>query len=113
LFPYSAKKRYTRFLSKCGIRKWALSALSPLRFWGSSRRFVCYGTIPIAASFAGIDTEPRSGEGSPLAKGMAEDAVVIQPMIAAFCMTPILLNPHLLFYSAALGVPALVIRFVN
>jgi uncharacterized membrane protein YraQ (UPF0718 family) len=50
-----------------------------------------YGTIPIAASFA--------------EKGMAED------WIAAFCMSSILLNPQLLFYSAALGVPALVIRF--
>jgi uncharacterized membrane protein YraQ (UPF0718 family) len=52
-----------------------------------------YGTIPIAASFA--------------EKDMAED------WIAAFCMSSILLNPQLLFYSAALGVPALVIRFVS
>ena len=52
-----------------------------------------YGTIPIAASFA--------------AKGMAED------WIAAFVMSSILLNPQLLFYSAALGVPALLIRFVS
>jgi uncharacterized membrane protein YraQ (UPF0718 family) len=52
-----------------------------------------YGTIPIAASFA--------------EKGMAED------WIAAFCMSSILLNPQLLFYSAALGVPALVIRFAS
>jgi uncharacterized membrane protein YraQ (UPF0718 family) len=50
-----------------------------------------YGTIPIAASFA--------------AQGMAED------WIAAFVMSSILLNPQLLFYSAALGVPALLIRF--
>jgi uncharacterized membrane protein YraQ (UPF0718 family) len=52
-----------------------------------------YGTIPLAASFAG--------------KGMAED------WTAAFCMSSILLNPQLLFYSAALGVPALIIRFVS
>jgi uncharacterized membrane protein YraQ (UPF0718 family) len=50
-----------------------------------------YGTIPIAASF--------------VEKGMAED------WIAAFVMSSILLNPQLLFYSAALGMPALVIRF--
>jgi uncharacterized membrane protein YraQ (UPF0718 family) len=52
-----------------------------------------YGTIPIAASFA--------------QKGMAED------WIAAFCMSSILLNPQLLFYSAALGPVALVIRFIG
>ena len=52
-----------------------------------------YGTIPIAASFA--------------AQGMTED------WIAAFMMSSILLNPQLLFYSAALGVPALLIRFVS
>jgi uncharacterized membrane protein YraQ (UPF0718 family) len=50
-----------------------------------------YGTIPIAASFA--------------EKGMSED------WIAAFVMGSVLLNPQLLFYSAALGIPALVIRF--
>jgi uncharacterized membrane protein YraQ (UPF0718 family) len=52
-----------------------------------------YGTIPIAASFA--------------EKGMEED------WIAAFCMSSILLNPQLLFYSAALGPVALVIRFAS
>jgi uncharacterized membrane protein YraQ (UPF0718 family) len=52
-----------------------------------------YGTIPIAASFAD--------------KGMEED------WIAAFMMSSILLNPQLLFYSAALGPTALVIRFVS
>jgi len=51
-----------------------------------------YGTIPIAASFA--------------EKGMEED------WLAAFMMSSILLNPQLLFYSAALGADALVIRFV-
>jgi uncharacterized membrane protein YraQ (UPF0718 family) len=38
---------------------------------------------------------------------MAED------WIAAFCMSSILLNPQLLFYSAALGPVALIIRFVS
>jgi uncharacterized membrane protein YraQ (UPF0718 family) len=52
-----------------------------------------YGTIPIAASFA--------------EKGMEED------WIAAFMMSSILLNPQLLFYSAALGPAALVIRFAG
>lgn len=52
-----------------------------------------YGTIPIAASF------------SP--KGMRDD------LLAAFMMSSILLNPQLLIYSAALGVPALLIRLVS
>ena len=52
-----------------------------------------YGTIPIAASFS------RSG--------MKDD------WLAAFMMSSILLNPQLLIYSAALGVPALLIRLVS
>jgi uncharacterized membrane protein YraQ (UPF0718 family) len=50
-----------------------------------------YGTIPIAASFA--------------EKGMEDD------WLTAFMMSSILLNPQLLFYSAALGPTAMVIRF--
>jgi uncharacterized membrane protein YraQ (UPF0718 family) len=52
-----------------------------------------YGTIPISASFA--------------EKGMEED------WLASFMMSSILLNPQLLFYSAALGKTALIIRFVS
>jgi uncharacterized membrane protein YraQ (UPF0718 family) len=52
-----------------------------------------YGTIPIAASFA--------------EQGVEDD------WLAAFMMSSILLNPQLLVYSAALGVPALIIRFVS
>jgi uncharacterized membrane protein YraQ (UPF0718 family) len=65
----------------------------PASLLGIASPLCMYGTIPIAASFA--------------EKGMAED------WIAAFCMSSILLNPQLLFYSAALGIPALVIRFVS
>jgi uncharacterized membrane protein YraQ (UPF0718 family) len=65
----------------------------PASLLGISSPLCMYGTIPIAVSFA--------------EKGMAED------WIAAFCMSSILLNPQLLFYSAALGVPVLVIRFVS
>jgi uncharacterized membrane protein YraQ (UPF0718 family) len=63
----------------------------PASLLGIASPLCMYGTIPIAASFA--------------QKGMAED------WIAAFVMSSILLNPQLLSYSAALGVPALVIRF--
>jgi uncharacterized membrane protein YraQ (UPF0718 family) len=52
-----------------------------------------YGTIPIAASFS--------------EKGVEDD------WLAAFMMSSILLNPQLLFYSAALGPAALIIRFVS
>jgi uncharacterized membrane protein YraQ (UPF0718 family) len=65
----------------------------PASLLGIASPLCMYGTIPIAASFA--------------EKGMAEE------WIAAFVMSSILLNPQLLFYSAALGIPALVIRFVS
>jgi uncharacterized membrane protein YraQ (UPF0718 family) len=65
----------------------------PASLLGIASPLCMYGTIPIAASFA--------------EKGMAED------WIAAFCMSSILLNPQLLFYSAALGPAALVIRFTS
>ena len=52
-----------------------------------------FGTIPISATFA--------------EKGMRED------WLAAFMMSSILLNPQVLFYSAALGNAVLVIRFMS
>jgi len=64
----------------------------PASLLGIASPLCMYGTIPIAASFA--------------EKGMAEE------WIAAFVMSSILLNPQLLFYSAALGRAALIIRFV-
>jgi uncharacterized membrane protein YraQ (UPF0718 family) len=73
--------------------KMGVFGVVPASLLGIASPLCMYGTIPIAASFA--------------EKGMAED------WIAAFCMSSILLNPQLLFYSAALGVPALVIRFVS
>jgi uncharacterized membrane protein YraQ (UPF0718 family) len=65
----------------------------PASLIGIASPLCMYGTIPIAASFA--------------EKGMEED------WLAAFMMSSILLNPQLLFYSAALGRAALVIRFVS
>jgi uncharacterized membrane protein YraQ (UPF0718 family) len=72
--------------------------LIPASLLGIASPLCMYGTIPIAASFA---------EGDQRSPGMEED------WIAAFCMASILLNPQLLFYSAALGPLALVIRFVS
>jgi len=70
-----------------------LFGIVPASLIGITSPLCMYGTIPIAASFAG--------------KGMEED------WLAAFMMSSILLNPQLLFYSAALGNTALVIRFVS
>jgi uncharacterized membrane protein YraQ (UPF0718 family) len=69
-----------------------LLGIIPASLIGIASPLCMYGTIPIAASFA--------------EKGMEED------WLAAFMMSSILLNPQLLFYSAALGKAALIIRFV-
>ena len=69
-----------------------LFGIIPASLLGIASPLCMYGTIPIAASFA--------------EKGMAEE------WIAAFVMCSILLNPQLLFYSAALGLSMLIIRFV-
>ena len=70
-----------------------LLGIIPASLLGIASPLCMYGTIPIAASFA--------------EKGMEED------WLAAFMMSSILLNPQLLFYSAALGKAALLIRFVS
>jgi uncharacterized membrane protein YraQ (UPF0718 family) len=74
-------------------RKLGVLGLIPASFIGIASPLCMYGTIPIAASFA--------------AKGVEED------WLAAFMMSSILLNPQLLFYSAALGPAVLLIRFVS
>jgi uncharacterized membrane protein YraQ (UPF0718 family) len=73
--------------------KLGVLGIVPASLLGIASPLCMYGTIPIAASFA--------------AKGMEED------WLAAFMMSSILLNPQLLFYSAALGLSALVIRFAS
>ena len=72
-------------------KKLGIMGVVPASLLGIASPLCMYGTIPIAASFA--------------EKGMEED------WLAAFMMGSVLLNPQLLFYSAALGVPALIIRF--
>jgi uncharacterized membrane protein YraQ (UPF0718 family) len=74
-------------------KNWGILGIVPASLIGIVSPLCMYGTIPIAASFA--------------EKGMEED------WLAAFMMSSILLNPQLLFYSAALGRAALVIRFVS
>ncbi|MDR2597498.1 MAG: permease [Treponema sp.] len=74
-------------------KNWGLLGIIPASLIGIASPLCMYGTIPISASFA--------------EKGMEED------WLAAFMMSSILLNPQLIFYSAALGKTALVIRFVS
>ena len=74
-------------------KKLGVLGIIPASFIGIVSPLCMYGTIPIAASFS--------------EKGMEED------WLAAFVMSSILLNPQLLFYSAALGPAALIIRFVS
>ena len=65
----------------------------PASFLGIVSPLCMYGTIPIAASFS--------------EKGVKDD------WLAAFMMSSILLNPQIIFFSAALGMPALIIRLVS
>jgi uncharacterized membrane protein YraQ (UPF0718 family) len=74
-------------------RDLGILGIIPASLIGIASPLCMYGTIPISASFA--------------EKGMEED------WLAAFMMSSILLNPQLLFYSAALGPAALIIRFVS
>jgi uncharacterized membrane protein YraQ (UPF0718 family) len=92
LISVFGKKRIHDLFAALGNKKLGIIGLIPASLLGIASPLCMYGTIPIAASFA--------------EKGMEED------WIAAFMMGSILLNPQLLFYSAALGVPALIIRFV-
>jgi len=86
---FGKEKIHTLFV-KMRNTKIGIFGVIPASLLGIASPLCMYGTIPIAASFS--------------EKGMSED------WIAAFVMSSILLNPQLLFYSAALGIPVLVIR---
>ncbi|MCL2210262.1 MAG: permease [Treponema sp.] len=87
---FGKEKIHSLFVKMRGA-KMGIFGIVPASLLGIASPLCMYGTIPVAASFS--------------EKGMSED------WIAAFVMSSILLNPQLLFYSAALGVPALVVRF--
>ena len=87
------KEKINELFTALKNKKIGIFGVIPASLLGIASPLCMYGTIPIAASFA--------------EKGMEED------WIAAFMMSSILLNPQLLFYSAALGLPALVVRFVS
>jgi len=85
------KEKINALFLKMRNSRIGILGLIPASLLGIASPLCMYGTIPIAASFA--------------EKGMAQE------WIAAFVMSSVLLNPQLLFYSAALGIKALVIRF--
>ena len=89
---FGKEKIHSLFRAMQG-KELGLLGLIPASLIGIASPLCMYGTIPIAASFA--------------ENGMEED------WLAAFMMSSILLNPQLLFYSAALGKAALIIRFVS
>jgi len=91
LISVFGKDKINNFFVKMKNTKLGILGIVPASLLGIASPLCMYGTIPIAASFA--------------EKGMSED------WIAAFIMSSILLNPQLLFYSAALGYQAVIIRF--
>jgi uncharacterized membrane protein YraQ (UPF0718 family) len=93
LISVFGKEKIHSFFTMLQGKKLGVLGIIPASFIGIVSPLCMYGTIPIAPSFA--------------EKGMEED------WLAAFMMSSILLNPQLLFYSAALGPAALIIRFVS
>ncbi|MDR0383604.1 MAG: permease, partial [Spirochaetaceae bacterium] len=87
------KEKIHRLFAALQGKKLGVLGVIPASLIGIASPLCMYGTIPVAASFA--------------EKGMKDD------WLAAFMMSSILLNPQLLFYSAALGPTALIIRFVS
>jgi uncharacterized membrane protein YraQ (UPF0718 family) len=87
------KEKIHRLFAALQGKKLGLLGVIPASLIGIASPLCMYGTIPMSASFS--------------EKGMEDD------WLAAFMMGSILLNPQLLFYSAALGPVALVIRFTG
>jgi len=85
------KEKIHALFVKMRNTKIGLFGIVPASLLGIASPLCMYGTIPIAASFS--------------EKGMPQE------WIASFVMCSILLNPQLLFYSAALGILVLIIRF--
>jgi uncharacterized membrane protein YraQ (UPF0718 family) len=110
---FCKEKINSMFASLHGSKLGAFGII-PAALLGIASPLCMYGTVPLAASFAS-----RSGaeKGMVASDGSAEDTLSRESEpsregeLAAFMMGSVLLNPQLLFYSAALGTPALVIRF--
>jgi uncharacterized membrane protein YraQ (UPF0718 family) len=87
------KERLHKLFESMQEKQLGIFGIIPASLIGIASPLCMYGTIPTAASFS--------------QKGMRDD------WLAAFMMASILLNPQLLFYTAALGKAALIIRFVS
>ena len=87
------KKYIHGAFARIGQKKMGWLGVIPASLLGIASPLCMYGTIPIAASFS--------------EQGVKDD------YLAGFMMSSILLNPQLLFYSAALGRTAVIIRFVS
>ena len=87
------KERIHKLFDSMKDKQLGIFGIIPASLIGIISPLCMYGTIPIVASFA--------------QKGVRED------WLAAFMISSILLNPQILFYSAALGNTALIIRFVS
>ena len=83
------KKYIHGAFSKLGKKRTGWLGVIPASLLGIASPLCMYGTIPIAAAFS--------------QQGIGDD------ILSAFMMSSILLNPQLLFYSAALGQTAVVI----
>jgi len=89
------KEKIHALFSSLQEKKFGIFGIIPASLLGIASPLCMYGTIPIAASFA--------------EKGIDKD-VNFQSWLAAFMMSSVLLNPQLIFYTAALGTHAVVIR---
>ena len=94
---FGKEKIHAMFAAMQG-KNLGILGIIPASLIGIASPLCMYGTIPIAAAIA--------------EKGK-DDAPSFDGELAAFMMSSILLNPQLLFYSAALGKAALIIRFVS
>lgn len=87
------KERIHRAFRSMGEKRLGIVGIAVASALGIASPLCMYGTIPIAASFS--------------KSGMRDD------WLAAFMMSSILLNPQLIVYSAALGLPALTVRILS
>ena len=88
-----AKDKIHGLFRKLGDKKLGALGVIPASILGIASPLCMYGTIPLSASFS--------------KSGIRDD------WLAAFMMSSIMLNPQLIFYSAALGPTALIIRIAS
>lgn len=93
LISVFGKNKIHHLFSNSSYLPMGLWGVIPAALLGMISPLCMYGTIPIAASFA--------------QKGMRQD------WLAAFMMSSVLINPQLMLYSAALGMPLLIIRILS